>query len=371
MSKQKADLKKRPPFAFTSQDVELTDLLLDPNNYRFIDNPLYKKKIKTKYHVQSVQESTLRLLEQDKRYQLDELKKSIRTNGYVPMERIIVVPYKYKQKTFLVIEGNRRVAALKSLLRENQETVIHLDPSEVKSYSKIPCAILQAEGNDLEHVERVIMGIRHIAGPREWGAYQQAQLITELHDVEGYDFQTIGDHLGISTVEAARRFRAMRALKTMEADELYAEKADPKFYRLFHELVSVPPVRDRFGWDPTIDAFGDVSKAREFYELIAPRETGDAPKIATYVDVRKLRSVVGHAKAEASLVDPEQPFSEAIRIAELNRPVSYGLKELLDDTEQALSKVSFAEVSSMADNVLQEIDRIINLLTDFKNRRVQ
>ena len=81
------------PLSFLSKDIDTEDLLLDPNNYRFLDNPNYKKKLRGKYHLPNVQAATLRLLEQDKRYQLNELKKSIMTNGYVPMERIMVVPW--------------------------------------------------------------------------------------------------------------------------------------------------------------------------------------------------------------------------------------------------------------------------------------
>src|SRR2546425_2481211 len=105
MAKESNSAKADKKFSFKAIDIEVKDLLLDPNNYRFIDNPSYKKKIKTKYHLVSVQESTLRLLEQDRTYQLEELKKSIRTNGYVPMERVIVIPYQYKEKTNLVLEG--------------------------------------------------------------------------------------------------------------------------------------------------------------------------------------------------------------------------------------------------------------------------
>lgn len=76
---------------FKGANIAIQKPLLDPNNYRFLDNPGYKPKIKTKLHLPAVQEATIRLLERDKKYQL-ELKKSILTNGYVPMERIIVVP---------------------------------------------------------------------------------------------------------------------------------------------------------------------------------------------------------------------------------------------------------------------------------------
>ena len=79
-------------FSFVNKNINLNSFLLDPNNYRFIDNPIYKKKIYKKYHLSAVQDVTLRIIEQNKQYQLAELKRSILMNGYVPMERIIVVP---------------------------------------------------------------------------------------------------------------------------------------------------------------------------------------------------------------------------------------------------------------------------------------
>lgn len=358
-------------FKFKSRDIDLDALILDPNNYRFLDNPNYKKKIKTKYHQENVQESTVRLLEQDKRYQLAELKKSIISNGYVPMERIIVVPYRYKPNTYLVIEGNRRVAALKSLLQENEESVVELSPGDVSSFSKIPCAILETEEGSLPHAERVIMGIRHIAGPKAWGAYQQAQLVLELHDNEGYDFKSIGEHLGISTVEVARRYRAMKALKTMEEDELYAEKADPDFYRLFHELVSLPDVRTRFGWDSTQETFTNLESAREFYELIAPHEENGEVKLNTYSDVRKLKFIVGRNRAESILLDPEKSFAEALKAAESetqdpnagDRALSEVLKEIL----AKLEKTSIHALRALGPADLSLIEKIAAVLQQIRN----
>lgn len=361
--------KSAPKLKFKSKDIDLKNLLLDPNNYRFLDNPNYKRKIKNRYHLENVQESTLRLLEQDKRYQLAELKKSILANGYVPMERIIVVPYKHTPDTYVVIEGNRRVAALKSLLQENNESVIELSANDVASFSRIPCAVLETDERSLPHAERVIMGIRHIAGPKAWGAYQQAQLVLELHDDEGYDFKSIGEHLGISTVEVARRYRAMKALKTMEGDDLYSEKADTDFYRLFHELVSLPDVRARFGWDANKETFTDVDSAREFYELIAPREDSGDAKLKTYADVRKLKLIVGHPQAESVLLDPDKSFADALRAAEekdgqlpVARPLAVVLKEVLSKLEQT----SLHELRGLRSTEFGLIDNIITVLEQIK-----
>jgi hypothetical protein len=370
--KKKSEIKTPTTgFSFKNLDIEVKKLLLDPNNYRFLDNRTFKKRIKTKFHLEGVQESTQRLLETDKSYQLDVLKKSIRTNGYVPMERVIVVPYSLKPGSYLVIEGNRRVAALKSLLKEDSDGITQLSASQRTSFSRIPCAVLSLEDRASQHAQRVIMGIRHIAGPKEWGAYQQALLVTELHDEENYDFSSIGDHLGISTVEAARRYRAMKALSHMEKDELYSESVDPHFYRLFHELVSLPIVRERFGWDSKTDSFSDTSKAREFFELIAPHgDEATEPKLNTYLDVRKLKYVIGNLRAEATLTDPNQPYSETLRIAESTKGDKDNLSMILADADQMLSSVGIVEIRSLTAEQTSLIDKLIATLNDLKRFQV-
>ena len=352
-----------------AKEIEVSRLLLDPNNYRFLDNPNYKKKLRGKYHVEAVQEATLRLLEQDKRYQLNELKNSILANGYVPMERIIVVQYKYKAGTYLVVEGNRRVAALKSLLQDDREKVAELTSTQRASFSKIPCAILQSDSGNIEHAQRVIMGIRHIAGPREWGAYQQAQLIVELRDLEGQDFQMIANHLGISSIEVSRRYRAMRALKSMEEDEHYASRASFDHYRLFHELVSLPEVRQFYGWDDGTLAFTSEQKAREFYQLIAPLDGDTEPKVRTYSDVRKLKFIVPHPKAVAVLIDPDQTFGDALEVAEsLSREKEVGetINEVMAEVNRDLSKIDVLAVKKLSKSELKSIADVIARLEALK-----
>jgi len=350
------------PFDFETQDISVSKLLLDPNNYRFLDRKKFKKKSANRFHEESVQRATLESLEQT--YQLDELKHSIITNGYVPMERIIVIPYSAKSGFYLVVEGNRRVAALKSLLNEDAEGVRELTEAQKTSFSKIPCAVLKSSGNTLKHAERIIMGIRHIAGPKEWGAYQQALLVSELKDDEDLEFKEIGETLGISSVEAARRYRAICALKQMEEDELFSKKAEPAFYRLFHELVALPEVRTRFGWSWEESEFVDMEKARQFFELIC----GDAkvePKIKTYGDVRKLKSVIGHPKAEDSLFDTDEPLSEAIRIGEQGRK-SVDASDLLGEAKASLAGIGLFQAQKLSKKDVAVIDELLEFLEQLK-----
>jgi hypothetical protein len=352
----------KAPFDFEAQDISVSKLLLDPNNYRFLDRKKFKKKSANRFHEDLVQRATLESLEQS--YQLDELKHSIITNGYVPMERIIVIRYPAKSGYFLVVEGNRRVASLKSILKEQSDGVRELTATQKTSFSKIPCAVLISSGTILKHAERIIMGIRHIAGPKEWGAYQQALLVSELKDDEHLEFKEIGETLGISSVEAARRYRAIGALKQMEADELFSKYAEPAFYRLFHELVALPEVRLRFGWSWEKSSFIDMEKARQFFELICGDAKND-PKLKTYGDVRKLKSVVGHPKAEDSLFDTDESLSEAIRIGEQGRK-SVDASDLLNEAKASLAGIGVLQAQKLSKKDIDVIDELLYFLGQLK-----
>ncbi len=271
---------------FTHDTKEIQNILLDPNNYRFLDLPSWQRRQENRFHNSGVQDATVRLLKDNSKYNLEELRTSILANGYIPLERIVVTPYQYEEGHFLVIEGNRRVASLKTLLQDNDDGVLTLSGGQIEQFSNIPVAVLNPEEEGLLSAHHVIMGIRHISGPQEWGAYQQAFLIKQLVDDEGKDFDDIANHMNISPYETRRRYRAIKALVTMQDDEIYSSLAKPQFYRFFHELVSITNVREFFSWDHENTRFTDNERARLFFEMIEPLESEQPPKIRTYIDVR-------------------------------------------------------------------------------------
>ncbi len=350
---------------FRLETVELDNLLLDPNNYRFYDLPQWKKRQNDRFHNDAVQEATLRLLETVTKYNISELRDSLLANGYVPLERLVVVPYAYCPDKYLVVEGNRRVAALKTLLRDHDEGVLHLSESQLVDFSTLPVALPVAAEQELATIQRVLMGIRHIAGPQEWGAYQQALLIAQLIDEEGRAYDNVAGHLGLSALETRRRYRAIRALREMENDEVYSRVALPTFYRLFHELVSLPNVREFFGWNHDEAEFDNPEKARLFYELIAPLEEDSQTKLKTFGDVRKLRVIVGVKEAEAELLDPDSTLASALAKAE----VAGGTQVALDIVSEArrflqsLSSVQLEAIATLSDDDLQLLRELDELIT--------
>lgn len=349
---------------FDIDEKPIVQLLLDPNNYRFIDLPQWRPRQSNRFHNTSVQESTLQLFQRIPRYNLNELRRSILANGYVRLERIVIVPYQQASNYYLIVEGNRRVAALKTLLRDNNDGVLSLTPEQIEDFTTVPVAILNPEEHTLISATRIIMGIRHIAGPQEWGAYQQALLILQLVDDEGQDFTDVSKHLNISERETRRRYRAMRALKAMENDEVYSSAAKPEFYRLFNELISIPEVREFFSWDHDSATFQTEDKARQFYEMIEPLEAESTPKLRTYLDVRRLRGVIGNPSTESVLLDPEQPLSAALALVQVDSGMQ-AASDIITEARRFRRVIEDAQIDALTNLSPDDItflDELYNLI---------
>ena len=88
--------------------IDLSSLLLDPKNPRF---RVPASVSEARYSEERVQERAFAEL---KTIGIDDLLASIRTYGFVPSDPLVVRPLA-GTKLYVVVEGNRRVATLKTL----------------------------------------------------------------------------------------------------------------------------------------------------------------------------------------------------------------------------------------------------------------
>ena len=165
------------------QRIPIEDLLLDPNNPRFMKSLNEAGRIPDE-DIEGQQSEILKRfkrtrLEQDEEddvTNISSLYQSMKTIGFIPIDRIVVRPL-VGGKKYLVIEGNRRVSTVKIILeeyeskgglkpREREEIVPFLD-----SFKNLPCMIIDTDGKSQEEIEycvSVILGLRHHGSLLEW-----------------------------------------------------------------------------------------------------------------------------------------------------------------------------------------------------------
>ncbi|WP_143738269.1 hypothetical protein [Erythrobacter colymbi] len=305
-----------------AKTVRPEQLLLDPNNYRFHDLNGYRPVSRARYAEQGVQDRALQFLRDTASFDLNALRDSIISNGFVPFEQIVVETYDGEgdNARYVVVEGNRRTAAIKTILADCNGGGLDLSKDVVDTLQQF--TVIEIVGTDAERAnyQKTLMAIRHVAGIREWGPYQQARLVVEMYDKEEGAFGPVAQRIGINAREVARRYRASKALEQMEKDDEYGDRADPKLYAFFHEAVSQPKVREWLKFSDETYAAEDAEARKLFYELLTPREIDGAklpPKLqSANPQVRQLKDIVDKPVPLKVLADPERTFHDALKSAE-------------------------------------------------------
>src|SRR5258707_216024 len=98
--------------------VDLSELLLDPNNPRFASLGQRLDVVpELRFSEAKVQQQTYDKMK-TVRFDVAELRDTIKNLGFLPMDRIVVRPWKVPDRKgkYVVVEGNRRVTALKWLV---------------------------------------------------------------------------------------------------------------------------------------------------------------------------------------------------------------------------------------------------------------
>lgn len=336
----------------------LSQLLVDPNNYRLQDNDSFAQVAPERFHLERVQNGTLKRLRDEG---IKALRDSIVSNGFLPIERIVITPYEHDENKFLVIEGNRRIAAL-NMIKSEYDSGVDIPEEVVEVFENVPCVLVESDGQ-VEYFKETLMGIRHVGGIQEWGGYQRAKLIADLKDEHEVDLGEVAQKLGLSSMEVNRRYRAYKALEQMENDEEFGDLAVARLYPLFHEAVSLPLVREWLGWEPEQFEFTNAEAKENFYKMITPRpgeEEQDAspPKISTYQDVRALRDILPNPDAKADLLNLERSVADALSIAKTKAMSKRWRTEILE-ARTSLENIGAIEVQQFTVNDRELIQSLI------------
>ena len=193
------------------QWIPFDRLLLDDENPRLPEG----------LHGASQSEILRFLLEQGA---LEELAQSYLDNGFFRHEPLIVVQERGKKGGkkrgrggYTVVEGNRRIAALK-ILHDSPEAddagFFGIEPSsaQLETLVEIPCFLIP----DRDQIHAYI-GFRHIGGLKTWPPEAKARyLLTEVHRLvdEGFDdpFRELGRRVGSNAQGVRNPYLAIRIL---------------------------------------------------------------------------------------------------------------------------------------------------------------
>lgn len=198
-----------------SKEVELKHLHFDIKNPRF--TPDKKPDEETDQAIISKLASTA---------DLAELVQSIGTSGYINIEPLIVV---LRDDRLVVLEGNRRLAAIKCLLNsdyaERARITVPDFGDKVRITLKNILVYRVAKANDTSTT--TLIGFKHVNGPQAWDAYAKAKFAGDWLDrqakaADPLALEDIANRMGDTHATIHKMVTALYVLRQAEELEVYA-----------------------------------------------------------------------------------------------------------------------------------------------------
>lgn len=242
---------------------------------------------------------------------VDEVAFSIAANRFFPEEPLSVIPKKNTDK-FIVVEGNRRLAAVLLLRSEDLQSEIGAEVPKITASAKAELSELPA----IKYADRrelwQFLGFRHINGPKPWDAYAKARYVADVFEKYHVPLKDIADSIGDRHTTVQRLYRGFKILQQAEErvgfskedaargrfyfSHLYTATDQPEFQK-FLGISSDAPLKT----NPVPRA--KLDELRELMLWLYGSRTSDtAPLVRTQnPDLNILREVISKPNALAAL----------------------------------------------------------------------
>ncbi|MGC5776648.1 ParB N-terminal domain-containing protein [Paenibacillus pabuli] len=239
-----------------------------------------------------------------------ELMESIGQIGYSKAEPLLVVPKKDSPGDFIVVEGNRRLAALK-LLSNPELTILRKNSiAEAKATAKfiptdIPVILYNSRDEILDY-----LGYRHITGVKDWGSLEKARYLDQLYKIH---IDRVGRDRIYSVLSKMIGSRPDYVARLHTALKLYELANDDAYYD-----IEIEENDFNFSWITTALSF---SKTIDFLGLSSPGDSSltnlnkdNYSQLFTWLFDPKKRKVVDSRQiSELSKILESKPALEKLK----------------------------------------------------------
>jgi len=232
-------------------------------------------------------------------YNAIDVAKSIAAHGYFPSEPLIILP---DADGWTVLEGNRRLAALKLLSNPEIATQLGIGDDEWDSLiasAQVPDQVPVVIATSRMAVAPII-GYRHISGIEPWDPWAKARFIAHLIDDENLSFEEAANEVGEDKKDVQTHYRNYRIV--YQARELFQ--------------IPTRRLEQRFG---VFTRLMQDKAIQEFLGAPAPRNVKKGKNPLPSTSESNLRKILSWAFG-----DEQHPpvFTDSRKIADLGRVVS-------------------------------------------------
>lgn len=352
------------PAAPKLQTIKLDQLILDPNNYRLLNEKNYQETPKEKILDELVQKRVLNMLCGPRNENIKDLIDSFRTNGFLPVDQIQVTQIE-NTNNYLVLEGNRRTACLKYLKSAFAQEFIDLGQLDKSIFDSIPVVVYPNEENAAQHL--IVMGLKHISGNKKWGEWNQAQFMMRLYK-ETQDEDKVCDSIGIDKTQLRRNLRTLNFIGQYRKSD-YGDQFSESMFPIFREVTVSTTMKNWLGWNDDTQKAENKKQVELLFSLLSNEieYVGDGdekitrpPAITKRDEIRTLSKFVDDEHA-MNILETKRNIAEAYNASKagaqerMPQPVSEIINRLEDNI---FSLKNFKLTANDASNVQRQINAL-------------
>lgn len=275
---------------------------------------------------------------------VEEIVLSIRASGFFENEPLIAVR---ENEKIVVIEGNRRLAALKCLLNQDladrlsiNRNLLNLTGEVLESLKSIPVIIVENRKDAWKFI-----GFKHINGPAKWGSFAKAQYISLIKNEYQISLGQIASQIGDTHRTVQKLYQGLKIIEQAETVGRF-DRSDITASRLYFshlytglsyegikEFIGITDVSEEVDFPVPAEKYDNLGELLIW--IFGSRKNGKDPVIQTQnPDLRRLESVVKNKEALFALKD-NVPLSYAF---ELSLPKDETFEQSLLEAKRALQK---------------------------------
>lgn len=190
-----------------------------------------------------------------------ELVLSIAYNGFFTNDPLIYTNDEGKKR---VIEGNRRLAAVKVLLNPEkyQWDLPFIDIDGKKQISQLPAI-------NMERFEAwKFIGFKHVNGPAKWGSYAKARYIAQVHNDFRIPLDNIAERIGDTHKTVRKLYRGLMVVEQAEKSTNFKREDAMKDHFAFSHLYT------GLGYRGFVD-YLQIKDENEDTQIFIPEEKND------------------------------------------------------------------------------------------------
>ena len=272
---------------------------------------------------------------------VEELVLSIAASGYFPHEPVIVTAESGRN---VVIEGNRRLAAVKllrqpALGRDFNARIPSISRESRESLAQIP-GLLSTREDAWRY-----LGFKHVNGPAKWGSYAKSQYIADVHRNFGVPLNEIARQIGDTHNTVRRLYRGLMVVEQAERLRVFNRNDRWRGHFAFSHLYTglpYPGISEFLDLQSTSDETQDPVPAerkdnlRELLVWMYGSKSEKKPPVIQSQNphLRRLDAVLANREALAAL----RQGAELSLAFEITRPSSNLFEEALVAAKQHLEK---------------------------------